>query len=169
MSQIILGVDPGLRHTGWGVIEKRSDNPKYLAHGVISPSVKASISLRLAEIYAGLVEVMHRYQVQMAAMETVFVAGHYASALKLGQARGAALSAVGASGIECAEYTPTSIKKAVVGAGRAEKKQVGAMVCMLLGLSEALPADASDALAVAVCHCFTGTAQQRLRHSEVPL
>ena len=166
----ILGVDPGSRKTGWGVLEVRAGNPVHLGHGVIKLTSKQSVAERLATIHAQLSQAIEGYSVQTVVLETVFVAGNVASAIKLGQARGAALAAAGGGGgVACFEYQPTSIKQAVVGHGRADKNQVSVMVRRLLGLHGELPEDASDALAVALCHLFQYSAKERIRDSVVPL
>lgn len=162
MSLRIIGVDPGSRRTGWGVIEARSGEPEYLAHGVIAPPPDEAISARLHSIYLGLQQVASEYRPTEAAVESVFMSRNAASALKLGQARGAALVALGGAEVQCFEYAPGSIKSALVGRGRAEKEQVQHMASQILGLKQKLPEDAADALSAALCHLFQRTAQERI-------
>ena len=167
MKQRILGVDPGSRCTGWGLIEAGIDRPAHLAHGAIRVPDRLPVAERLALINSQIAAVVREWQVECAALETVFVAGNVQSALKLGQARGAALAALG--GVDCFQYAPTAVKQAVAGAGRADKKQVAAMVQRLLSLTEAVTGDAADALAVALCHLFKSRADARIRQKVVSL
>ncbi len=148
----ILGLDPGLATTGWGVIEARDNRLSHVANGVVRTKSGLSLALRLVQIDAGLADVIGRYQPAAAAVEETFVNRNPASALKLGQARGVILVAASRAGLEVAEYSPNVIKKTVVGAGHAAKEQIGLMVRVLLPGSDAAGADAADALAVAICH-----------------
>ncbi len=148
----LLGLDPGLRVTGWGVIEVADNRLRPVADGVVRSDDSLSLAERLAQLYGGLVAIIERYGPSEAAVEETFVNRNPASTLKLGQARGVALLAPAAAGIPVAEYAPTLVKQAVVGTGRAAKDQVGVMVRTLLpGCLVASP-DAADALAVAICH-----------------
>lgn len=147
----ILGVDPGSRFTGWGVIEISGTESKAIAHGRVACKGVA-LPPRLLQIFAELGEVIAEHQPQEAAIEEVFVNRNVSSALVLGQARGAAICALASAGLSVAEYAPSQIKSAVVGSGRAEKSQVQHMIKLLLGLRETAVTDASDALAVALCH-----------------
>ena len=151
MSIRILGVDPGSRITGWGVIEIIGTRSLPIAHGRIRCE-GSELPPRLLQIFTELGEVIREYQPQETAIEEVFVNRNIASALVLGQARGAAICALADAGLSVAEYAPAQIKSAVVGNGRAEKLQVQHMVKVLLNLREAVVADAADALAVALCH-----------------
>ncbi len=148
----ILGLDPGLATTGWGVIEARDNRLSHVANGVVRTKRGFSLALRLVQIDAGLADVIGRYLPEAAAVEETFVNRNPASALKLGQARGVVLVAAARAGLEVAEYSPNVIKKTVVGAGHAAKEQIGLMVRVLLPGSDAAGADAADALAVAICH-----------------
>ena len=152
----ILGVDPGLRITGFGVIEKRGNALAYLASGCIKTDAKASLPKRLGTIHAGLSELVSQYQPNQAVVEIVFVNVNPQSTLLLGQARGAALAALVAGGVDVAEYTALQVKQAVVGHGKAAKEQVQDMVVRLLSLPGAPTADAADALACAICHAHGG-------------
>lgn len=150
---IVLGIDPGSRKTGFGVIQTLP-RPVYLCSGVIRlPDVP--LTERLGLIAAGLTDIIERYQPQQAAIEEVFMARNAASALKLGHARGAAVVACVQAKLEVSEYTARQVKLAVVGSGAAAKEQVQHMVCRLLGLSTAPQEDAADALACALCHAHT--------------
>ncbi len=147
----ILGIDPGLRHTGWGIIALSGTRLSRVAEGRISPPTEAALSDRLLEINRQLAAVIAEHQPHEAAAEETFMASNAASALKLGHARAAALLAPAQAGLPVAEYAARLVKKAVVGTGRAEKTQVEAMVAILLPGCKAT-ADAADALAVAICH-----------------
>lgn len=152
----ILGVDPGLRITGFGVIEKTGNTLSYLASGCIKTDAKASLPQRLGTIHAGLGELIAQYQPDQAAVEIVFVNVNPQSTLLLGQARGAAITALVASGLEVAEYTALQVKQAVVGNGHADKTQVQHMVRRLLSLAGDPSPDAADALACAIAHAHGG-------------
>ncbi|MET0050054.1 MAG: crossover junction endodeoxyribonuclease RuvC [Candidatus Thiodiazotropha sp.] len=150
----IIGVDPGSRATGYGVIESDGMRSRHLAHGVLRLEGE-ELAPRLGQIYAGLTAIINEHQPEIMAIEQVFVSKSPSSALKLGQARGAAICAAVNLGLPVAEYSPRGIKQAIVGTGRAEKSQVQHMVRMLLGLSQRPQADAADALAVALSHAHT--------------
>lgn len=147
----VLGIDPGLRATGWGVIEVNGSRLSHIANGVCR-SDAASLALRLMQIHGGLAEVLQIYRPTAAAVESTFVNKDGAGTLKLGQARGVALLALAQSGLEIGEYAPNSVKKTVVGVGHADKTQVQHMVRMQLPGVTLAGADAADALAVAICH-----------------
>ena len=152
----ILGIDPGLRITGFGVIEKSGNKLAYIASGCIKTDAKASLPVRLGTIHAGLGELLAQYQPHQAVVEIVFVNVNPQSTLLLGQARGAAISALVAGGLEVAEYTALQVKQAVVGNGHADKTQVQHMVRRLLSLPGEPGADAADALACAIAHAHGG-------------
>ena len=152
----ILGVDPGLRITGFGIIEKSGNALSYLASGCIKTDAKAALPVRLGTIHAGLREVVAQYQPDQAVIEIVFVNVNPQSTLLLGQARGAAITALVSSGLEVAEYTALQVKQAVVGNGHADKKQVQHMVRCLLSLNGDPSPDAADALACAIAHAHGG-------------
>ncbi len=158
----ILGLDPGLRHTGWGLIEVEGQAFRYLASGVISPSAKEEmLALRLAELFGKLIDILKQTGPDEAVVEETFVNKNPASTLKLGMARGVVLLAPAHEGVPVFEYTANQVKKSVVGSGHADKTQVLYMVHRMLPLAPAdLRADASDALAIALCH-----AHHRLIHS----
>ena len=148
----ILGLDPGLRTTGWGVVEVDGARIRHVANGRIVPDAEAPLPARLVAIFDGLEEVLARHRPQSAAVEETFVNANPSSTLRLGFARGVALLAPARLGIEVAEYATTAVKKSVVGVGRADKVQVQAMVQRLLPGVRLDGADAADALAVALCH-----------------
>ena len=148
----LLGLDPGLRNTGWGVIDAEGNRLKHVAQGVAKTSTDASLAVRLGELYRLLGAVLDQYQPDAAAVEETFVNKNPGSTLKLGMARGVVLLAPAERGVPVAEYAANMIKKSVVGAGHAEKTQVQLMVRRLLPGCGVVKADAADALAVAICH-----------------
>jgi crossover junction endodeoxyribonuclease RuvC len=148
----ILGLDPGLRRTGWGVIDCLGNRLTYVACGQVCPDEKLSLGERLAALHAGLAEILKAYAPDEAAVEETFVNQNPMSTLKLGQARGIAMLAPAQAGILVAEYKPNLVKKTVVGTGHAGKDQIGMMVQVLLPKAGSVGADAADALAVAITH-----------------
>lgn len=148
----IIGIDPGLRNTGWGVIEQDGHRLSYVADGSVHSEADAPLAVRLLQIHQQLVEVIRSFAPDEAAIEETFVNKDARATLKLGQARGAAMLAPARLGLPVAEYAPNVIKKSVVGAGHAEKDQVKHMVKMLLPRAEMKTADSTDALAIAICH-----------------
>ena len=156
MSTIrILGIDPGLRTTGFGLIEKTGHHLRYVASGTIQTK-EDSLPERLKTILHGVGEVIRTYQPDCAAIEKVFVNVNPQSTLLLGQARGAAICALVSADLSVAEYTALQVKQGVVGKGRADKTQVQDMVQRLLSLSGKPGSDAADALGVAICHAHSG-------------
>jgi crossover junction endodeoxyribonuclease RuvC len=149
----ILGLDPGSRRTGFGVIDCNGPDSVHFTHGCISAS-GATLAARLHEIFEGVRELVAVHQPQEVAVEEVFMSRNPDSALKLGQARGAVLAAV-PDGLPVFAYAPRAIKLAVVGFGAAEKRQVAHMIRALLGLKGRVVADAADALAIAICHAHS--------------
>ena len=152
----IVGIDPGLRVTGFGVIEKHGNELVYVASGCVRSNDRLSLPERIRTLFAGISEVVATYGPDQAAVEKVFVNVNPQSTLLLGQARGAALSALVHAGLPVAEYTALQVKQAVVGQGKAAKGQVQHMVIRLLELPGAPAADAADALACAICHAHGG-------------
>ena len=148
----IIGIDPGLRNTGWGVIEAEGTRLSYVADGSVHSDADAPLATRLLQIHTQLAEILQRYTPDEAAIEETFVNKDARATLKLGQARGAAMLAPALAGISVAEYAPKVVKKSVVGAGHAEKDQVKHMVKVLLPRAELNSADSVDALAIAICH-----------------
>lgn len=148
----IIGIDPGLRNTGWAVIEAEGTRLSYVADGSVHSDADAPLATRLLQIHTQLAEILQRYGPDEAAIEETFVNKDARATLKLGQARGAAMLAPALAGISVAEYAPNVVKKSVVGAGHAEKDQVKHMVKVLLPRAELNTADSIDALAIAICH-----------------
>lgn len=148
----IVGLDPGLRATGWGIIDTHGNRLQYVAHGVIRTSSQTRLSQRLTALFQDLLEVMVTYQPHSAAVEETFVNKNPNSTLKLGMARGVVLLAPAHHGVCVGEYAANRVKKAVVGVGHADKTQVANMVQRLLPTSGGVTEDAADALAVAICH-----------------
>ncbi len=159
----VLGIDCGSEYTGFGVVEQaETGGLRYLTAGAIRLSTRQSLPARLGVIFEALRKIIAEQQPQTVAIEDVFYALNVKSALKLGQVRGVAMLAASSCGLEVAEYAPLAIKSAVVGYGRAEKSQVQQMVMRLLQLSEPpQPADAADALAIAICHLHTSATLKR--------
>ena len=153
----ILGIDPGSHRTGYGIIDARGNRVSPVAWGVIRTDATESFPDRLHRIHEKLSEVILRHKPTEAAIENVFLAKNAASALKLGQARGAAIVTCRAHGVPVYEYSAREIKAAATGFGAAHKEQVEGMVCRLLGIRDAVPPDASDALAMAFCRAVTRT------------
>jgi len=148
----ILGIDPGSRTTGYGIIDKYGSRIGFVACGTIRTTTDRKLNDRLLEIFDGLMQVIDQHQPDVAAVEDMFVAHNPRSALKLGHARGVAVLAAMKNGIRVHDYSPRVVKQAVAGYGQAEKEQVQHMVCALLQLSSCPSGDAADALAVAICH-----------------
>lgn len=149
---LILGLDPSLSCTGWGIVRKDGNRLSHVANGQVKTDPKATLAQRLVTLDATLAEVIVRYQPHSAAVEEVFVNKNAQSTLKLGQARGVCLLAAARAGLPVSEYAPTLVKKALVGTGGAEKTQVQAMLGVLLPGVKLVGADAADALAVAIAH-----------------
>lgn len=148
----ILGIDPGLERTGWGIIDSRGHSLSFVAAGVIRSKPSESMAVRLGRIDAELAAIVELHQPDVAAIEETFVNKNAASSLKLGQARGAAIIAPARAGLQVAEYSANKVKKSVVGVGHATKDQVGMMIKVLLPTAGDVAVDAADALAVAICH-----------------
>ncbi|RJT24288.1 crossover junction endodeoxyribonuclease RuvC [Chakrabartia godavariana] len=159
---IILGLDPGLGTTGWGLIAAEGNRLSHLANGQISTNAKDALPARLLELDRALTDLILTHQPQHAAVEEVFVNANPQSTLKLGQARGVVLLAAARTGIDVGEYAARLVKKAVVGVGNADKAQVHAMVSRLLPGAKIAGADAADALAVAITHAHHVASARRL-------
>ena len=149
---VILGIDPGLRHTGWGVIAQDGNRLSFIAAGCIDPKSDLPMSSRLLALGEAIADIVQTHKPDEAAIEETFVNQNARSALLLGQARGSAMLALAQNGLNVAEYAATRIKQSVTGYGHADKKQIQAMIGMLLPGSGKLKADAADALAVAITH-----------------
>ena len=148
----LLGIDPGLRTTGWGIIESRGNRLSYIADGVVKSAANASLAERLLQLHDGLVRIIEEFAPAEAAVEETFVNKNGASTLKLGQARGIALLVPARFALPVAEYPANLVKKSVVGVGHAEKGQIQMMVRTLLPGCLTTSPDAADALAIAICH-----------------
>lgn len=148
----VVGFDPGLRRTGWGVIEAAGSHLRHVANGVIESDGGLDVARRLVQLHEGLLAVLDEYRPEEAAVETSLVNKNASSTLKLGLARGVVLMTPASLGLPVAEYLPNIVKKAVVGSGHADKDQVGDMVSRLLPGCPIAARDAADALAVAICH-----------------
>src|SRR4051812_45967387 len=155
----ILGLDPGLRRTGWGVVACQGQRLSHVAHGVIAPPLGAAFAERLLFLLDAIEAVIALHTPDEAAVEETFMNNNAASALKLGHARAMALVAPARAGLPVAEYAATVVKKAVVGTGGADKDQVGWMIARLLPAAGKTTADAADALAVAIAHAHARTAR----------
>jgi len=160
-DRLVLGIDPGSRCMGYGVVRERSGVLTLVEAGTVRPAAEA-MSVRLGLMYSRIEQLLQTHSPQAVAVENVFFARNSDSALKLGQARGAVLAACGVHRVEVFGYEPTLVKKSLVGAGRAEKSQVSFMVGQLLGVKPDWAEDAGDALALAICHLWRGQAQGRL-------
>lgn len=159
---IILGIDPGSRITGFGVIEFAAGKARYIASGCIKANPAEAEAERLRIIYQGVCDVIAEYQPIQGAIEQVFMFYSAGSALKLGQARGAAQVAMATHGLPVSTYSAKQVKQSVVGYGGASKEQVQMMVTDILSLTQQPPEDAADALAIALCHAHTQESLQRL-------
>jgi crossover junction endodeoxyribonuclease RuvC len=153
----ILGIDPGLRRTGWGLIAADGNRLIHLACGSLETSERAPLAERLLAIHDGLIAVIERYRPHEAAVEQTFVNANAAATLKLGQARGIAMLVPARAGLTVAEYAPNLVKKSIVGSGRGEKAQIRMMIGVLLPQAKPQSDDAADALAIAVCHAHHRT------------
>jgi crossover junction endodeoxyribonuclease RuvC len=148
----ILGIDPGLRRTGWGVIDVEGNRLAYVACGSVASDDKGALADRLVTLHAGLMRVVDEFRPAEAAVEATFVNKDAAATLKLGQARGVALLAPASAGVTVAEYAPNLVKKTIIGAGHGEKAQIRVMIGVLLPKADPKTHDAADALAIAICH-----------------
>jgi crossover junction endodeoxyribonuclease RuvC len=148
----ILGIDPGLRRTGWGVVDVDGNALRFVAAGTVRSDETTSLADRLCQLHDGLVAVLDLHRPDEAAVEATFVNKDAAATLKLGQARGIAMLVPARAGLAVAEYAPNAVKKTVIGVGHGDKKQIQMMVKVLLPKSSVDTADAADALAIAICH-----------------
>jgi crossover junction endodeoxyribonuclease RuvC len=159
---ITLGIDPGTRHLGWGVVVRSGNQLKHVAHGVIHLDAQVPLGHRLRTIDEQLGRVLEQHHPDVGSVETLFFHKDAQAAAKLGHARGVVLLGLARAGVEIAEYAPARVKQTVAGHGRADKRQVALMIRALLGLPEAPESDAADALALAVTHLRLGPFLQRL-------
>jgi crossover junction endodeoxyribonuclease RuvC len=161
----LIGIDPGLRRTGWGVLDVQGNRLSHVANGSVGGDAALPLAQRLVQLFEGLDEILLRFQPNEAAVEETFVNVNPASTLKLGQARGIALLVPAKFGLPVAEYTPNLVKKSVVGSGHASKEQIQMMVRTLLPGCEFSSGDAADALAVAICHAHHRGAAELARRA----
>ena len=157
----VIGLDPGLRRTGWGVIEASGTQLRHIANGVVESDQTLDLARRLLQLNEGIAAVLRAHQPDEAAVEATLVNKNPSSTLKLGLARGVVLMTPAAHGLPVAEYLPMIVKKSVVGSGHASKEQVGIMIGHLLPGSGVTSADAADALAVAICHSHQAATGRR--------
>jgi crossover junction endodeoxyribonuclease RuvC len=148
----IIGIDPGLRRTGWGIVETLGNSLRFVASGTVRSDDKAALASRLRQLHDGLVAVLHEHVPHEAAVEATFVNKDAVATLKLGQARGVAMLVPALAGLAVAEYAPNAVKKTVIGVGHGDKKQIHMMVRVLMPRASFDSDDAADALAIAICH-----------------
>ncbi|OQM75108.1 crossover junction endodeoxyribonuclease RuvC [Manganibacter manganicus] len=148
----IIGIDPGLRRTGWGIVESLGNSLRFVAAGTVRSDDTLTLASRLCQLHGGLTDVLHGAMPHEAAVEQTFVNKDAVATLKLGQARGIAMLVPALAGLPVAEYAPNAVKKAVIGVGHGDKKQIHMMVKVLLPKAVFDTADAADALAIAICH-----------------
>ncbi len=162
----IIGIDPGLRHTGWGVVDTLGSSLQFVAAGTVKSDAKAALASRLCQLHDGLERALHQFMPHEAAVEATFVNKDAGATLKLGQARGIALLVPARAGLPVAEYAPNAVKKAVIGVGHGNKAQIKLMVTMLLPRATYDSDDAADALAIAICHAHhRGPIADRLKQA----
>ena len=160
----IIGIDPGLRRTGWGMIETIGNSLRFVAAGTVRSDGKAELATRLCELHDGLSTVLHEHMPHEAAVEATFVNKDATATLKLGQARGVAMLVPSLAGLQVAEYAPNAVKKSVIGVGHGDKRQIHMMVKVLMPKASFDTDDAADALAIAICHAHhRQSAVSRLR------
>ncbi len=148
----IIGIDPGLRNMGWGIVDSLGSSLSFIGAGTIRSNAKDDLALRLCQLHDGLSEVIHQHMPHEAAVEQTFVNKDAKATLKLGQARGIAMLVPARGGLPVAEYAPNAVKKTVIGVGHGDKAQIKMMVNMLLPKAKYDSDDAADALAIAICH-----------------
>ncbi|MEZ5871004.1 MAG: crossover junction endodeoxyribonuclease RuvC [Nitratireductor sp.] len=159
----IIGIDPGLQRTGWGIVESIGNSLVFIAAGTVRSDAKADLASRLCQLHDGLSEVLHAHMPQEAAVENTFVNKDAAATLKLGQARGIAMLVPARAGLAVAEYAPNAVKKSVIGVGHGDKVQIKLMVRTLLPKAVFDSDDAADALAIAICHAHHRGVRQLAR------
>jgi crossover junction endodeoxyribonuclease RuvC len=148
----IIGIDPGLRRTGWGLVESQANSLRFVAAGTIRSDDKAELAARLCQLHDGLAAIVRTHSPDEAAVEQTFVNRDASATLKLGQARGVAMLVPALAGLAVSEYAPNAVKKAVIGVGHGDKKQIHMMVKVLMPKAVFDTDDAADALAIAICH-----------------
>lgn len=165
---LVLGIDPGTRNLGWGLVRGEGNRLVHVAHGVLRVKETLPLSARLVQLEAGLVELLAGHRPAVGSVESLFFHKDAQAASKLGHARGVVLLVLERAGIELAEYAPARVKQTLTGGGRAEKRQVAHMIKMLLNLGEPPAADAADALALAVTHLRRAPIDARLGERSLP-
>jgi crossover junction endodeoxyribonuclease RuvC len=163
----VIGLDPGLRFTGWGIVDSDGSRLRHVANGTLASDDSLDVPTRLVQLRAGLLEVLAAHRPEEAAVEATLVNKNPSSTLKLGIARGVILVTPAEAGLPVAEYLPMVVKKAVVGTGHADKAQVAHMVARLLPGQDIASQDAADALAVAICHCHRAATDRRWAAAEL--
>jgi len=164
---LVLGIDPGLATTGYGLVREDRGGLQAIAYGVVRTPAKRPLAERLQKIYRELGTIVQKYRPDESAVEELFFSRNVRTAMQVGQARGVALLALAEAGLEVVEYTPLTIKEATTGFGGADKSQMQNMVKILLNLDEIpRPDDAADALAVAICHLHSARLNRAVRHSQ---
>ena len=158
----IIGIDPGLRRTGWGVVDISGNSLRFVASGTVRSDEKAALATRLCQLHDGLVEAIERFAPDEAAVEQTFVNKDAVATLKLGQARGIAMLVPARAGLSVGEYAPNAVKKAVIGVGHGEKQQIHMMVKVLMPKASFDSEHAADALAIAICHAHHRQSATRL-------
>ncbi|MBW3096309.1 crossover junction endodeoxyribonuclease RuvC [Pseudohoeflea coraliihabitans] len=148
----IIGIDPGLRRTGWGLVESLGNTLRFVASGTVSSNADCDLATRLMQLHDGLAEIVHSFRPSEAAVENTFVNKNAAATLKLGQARGIAMLVPARAGLRVCEYAPNAVKKTVIGVGHGDKGQIRMMVKVLMPRATFDSDDAADALAIAICH-----------------
>jgi len=161
----VLGIDPGSRVTGYGIVEGRGNIVQHIDNGNIRPDTKLPFPKRLQTIFDTIKILIEKHKPDIVAIENLFVAKNVRSSLILGHARGTAMVAASSADIDVVEYTPSEVKKAIVGTGGATKNQIQEMVKAILGLPEVACEDASDALAIAICHCNCARLEEKIREA----
>jgi len=156
----IIGIDPGLRNTGWGVIDSLGNSLRFVASGTVKSDNKLDLASRLNQLYSGLEAVLHEFKPFEAAVENTFVNKDATATLKLGQARGIAMLAPARAGLRVGEYAPNAVKKTVIGVGHGDKKQILMMVKVLMPKATIDSEHAADALAIAICHAHHRTSPE---------
>ena len=160
----IIGIDPGLRRTGWGIIDTLGNSLRFVASGTVLSDGDMDLASRLRQLHDGLSEVIHSHRPHEAAVEQTFVNKDAVATLKLGQARGIAMLVPALAGLPVAEYAPNAVKKTVIGVGHGEKQQIHMMLKILMPKAEFKGNDAADALAIAICHAHhRGAARARMQ------
>lgn len=148
----IIGIDPGLRRTGWGIIDTIGNSLRFVASGTVTSDGDMDLASRLCQLHDGLADIVHQFKPHEAAVEQTFVNKDAVATLKLGQARGIAMLVPARAGLPVAEYAPNAVKKSVIGVGHGEKQQIHMMLKILMPKAEFKGNDAADALAIAICH-----------------